>query len=674
MAIDIFGPGAQAPPAGGVELAGIRRWVRSVLVVPTLFLVVVIVSALAGVKDWLVVLTVMSALTIVSEALLVRTGVTSLALSPACVVRRGRRRTATVRAEEVSDIFIRHLTYGPIMVVSSGDTKIGLSLPAVYRNPPARDALASFLWRAGADPSLGEMGIPRPASRQRSRPASHPGQSTRLEQAHPRGAMPESVANRSHGAHIYGRLLPGSRRPAPGAVGPGKGPGPRLGYFCRTIPHGGDRCPPLPSLEPDLWPGSMATGPAPSHSTPSRGDVRSRDRRAGGPQHHAGGSQANEHVGVGGLRFHRPARAWPLPVEPGAAVLPPVPAARQSAGGGRWQMLLPVMGSLAMVGFAFVVHSLLYLVVIGLMVVSMVGATLGAQMAGNRDERRRWARAKARYLGLVDSAAADARRASELQLAGLNGLYPGPEELFGLVKATDGTWERRRSDPDFGWVRLGLGKVRSARPVKLGDSAPAANEPDPELASAAEQLVAASAYVTSAPVTAPLSGLGVVAVVVPGPEMLTRARGMVASWLASLAVFHAPGDLRIAGLVPEQAADSWDWLKWLPHCRPLQGGEGFGRARRSVTTEPSGFADVVGDLVRSRLEQTRTRHLIRHLVRHLIWHLDAGHVRSGQRDRVGARRAGPGRLVPRALEPGSGCADGPCGQGGRQFRSAGGEP
>ena len=191
---------------------------------------------------------------------------------------------------------------------------------------------------------------------------------------------------------------------------------------------------------------------------------------------------------------------------PGPFRLNPAPQCRPHcllparAGGGRWQMLLPVMGSLAMVGFAFVVHSLLYLVVIALMVVSMVGATLGAQMAGNCDERRRWARGKARYLGLVDGAAADAWRASELP-AGLNGLYPGPEELFRLVKATDGTWERRRSDPDFGWVRLGLGKVRSARPVKLGDSAPAANEPDPELASAAEQLVAASAYVTSAPVS-----------------------------------------------------------------------------------------------------------------------------------------------------------------------------
>ncbi len=214
MAIDIFGPGAQAPPADGVELAGLRTWVRSVLVLPTLFVVVVIVSALAGVKDWLVVLAVMSALTIVSEALLMRTGVTSLALSPACVVRRARRRTATVRAEEVSDIFIRHLTYGPIMVVSSGDTKIGLSLPAVYRNPPARDALASFLWRAGADPSLGEMGIPRPASRQRSRPGSHPAQSTRPQQPQRRGATPDpSPTGPRGGIAIDGPSLSPPRQP-----------------------------------------------------------------------------------------------------------------------------------------------------------------------------------------------------------------------------------------------------------------------------------------------------------------------------------------------------------------------------------------------------------------------------------------------------------------------------
>ncbi len=131
-----------------------------------------------------------------------------------------------------------------------------------------------------------------------------------------------------------------------------------------------------------------------------------------------------DHVG-GGLSFHRPARAWPLSVEAAPILLPPVPAARQGGSGGRWQMLLPVLGSLAMVGFAFVVRSLLYLIVIGLMVVSMVGATLGAQVAGNREEKRRWARTRTRYLELVAGAASESRRASELQLAALAGLYPG---------------------------------------------------------------------------------------------------------------------------------------------------------------------------------------------------------------------------------------------------------
>ena len=52
-------------------------------------------------------------------------------------------------------------------------------------------------------------------------------------------------------------------------------------------------------------------------------------------------------------------------------------------------------------------------------------------------------------------------------------------------------------------------------------------------------------------------------------------------------------------------ADSWDWLKWLPHCRALQGGEGFGRAQRSVSTDPVAFAELTGDLVRSRSERPR---------------------------------------------------------------------
>ena len=142
----------------------------------------------------------------------------------------------------------------------------------------------------------------------------------------------------------------------------------------------------------------IASGPPPTvpelnvspRARPPLGDGPSRSSR--GRKSH--GPLRRGHVGGGGLSYHRPARSWPLSVEAAPVLLPPVPAARQGGSGSRWQMLLPVLGSLAMVGFAFVVRSLLYLIVIGLMVVSMVGATLGAQLAGNREEKRRCARTR----------------------------------------------------------------------------------------------------------------------------------------------------------------------------------------------------------------------------------------------------------------------------------------
>ena len=163
MGVDLFGPGAKLPPGGGVELAGVRQWVKSLLALPVLFVLVVVVCALAGLKNWLVVLIAMSSLTVIFEALLLRGGAPSLVVSPAAVVRRTRWRTTTVRAADVSDVLVRHTVNGPIMVISSGNTKVGLSLPSAFRKPMGRNVLASFLRRAGVDlPSLRGLGLPVP--------------------------------------------------------------------------------------------------------------------------------------------------------------------------------------------------------------------------------------------------------------------------------------------------------------------------------------------------------------------------------------------------------------------------------------------------------------------------------------------------------------------------------
>jgi hypothetical protein len=164
MTIDFFGPDAKRSPLGGVELAGTRQWVRSLLVLPVLFVMVVVVCALAGLKsgqNWLIVLVVMSALTIVFEVLLLQAGAPSLVVSPVAVVRRAGRHTVTVRAEEVNEIVVRQAVNGPVMVIATGHAKVGVPLPSAYREPAGRAALASFLRLAGVDlVSLRSLGFP----------------------------------------------------------------------------------------------------------------------------------------------------------------------------------------------------------------------------------------------------------------------------------------------------------------------------------------------------------------------------------------------------------------------------------------------------------------------------------------------------------------------------------
>ena len=55
------------------------------------------------------------------------------------------------------------------MVISSGRTKVGLSLSTAFRKPMARNVLATFLRHAGVDlPSLRGLGLPVPVDRLRA--------------------------------------------------------------------------------------------------------------------------------------------------------------------------------------------------------------------------------------------------------------------------------------------------------------------------------------------------------------------------------------------------------------------------------------------------------------------------------------------------------------------------
>ena len=111
-------------------------------------------------------------------------------------------------------------------------------------------------------------------------------------------------------------------------------------------------------------------------------------------------------------------------------------------------------------------------------------------------------------------------------------------------------WERRPTDPDWLFARIGTADAPSA--VTMTD--PAREKHEGDLTWTAPDV----------PVGVPLDAAGVTGVA--GPDAVRRA---VARWVvAQAAVLHSPADLEIAVLADQDGGREWSWLRWLPHARP----------------------------------------------------------------------------------------------------------
>jgi DNA segregation ATPase FtsK/SpoIIIE, S-DNA-T family len=333
---------------------------------------------------------------------------------------------------------------------------------------------------------------------------------------------------------------------------------------------------------------------------------------------------------AGKFRIHRPERSWPHPPEPVPLELV-APPSKPDEATGKWTSMLPLLGSLAMVGFAFLIRNLIYLVVVGAMVLAMVGAGVAASLSQRRRRAKSWARINHRYAAHLQAVRAAAAAAATAQRDAAEACFPDPAVLGIVAAGGEGLWERRPGDADFGAVRLGRGVVPASCPARLARDEPLADA-DPDLAAAADRVLAETATLAGAPVTIPLGQLSSIAVV--GEPRATRA--LAGAWLASLATFHAPAEMRIMGLVPLSAVRAWDWLKWLPHTRDPEGGEGLGRTRRAVTADEAAFTDQVEALAVRRMERLRRRNEQAGL-------LAAGAGQAGGADgRSAGRHGGPG--------------------------------
>lgn len=210
----------------------------------------------------------------------------------------------------------------------------------------------------------------------------------------------------------------------------------------------------------------------------------------------------------GGVVVHRPARRWPELARTAPVVVAAPPAAEQPDPGGWAQALLPALGSIGVVGYAFAVRNVAFVVMGSVTAVLGPLTALLLRRSQRRVRRHPAAVAREHYLDHLDDCAETLDRVAATQREAAELLYPDPVEWAHLVRERRRLWERQADDPDFGTVRLGRGRVPLAAPVSLESAGGPLAVPEPELADAARRLASHYAALDDVPVTVDLPRLG----------------------------------------------------------------------------------------------------------------------------------------------------------------------
>jgi S-DNA-T family DNA segregation ATPase FtsK/SpoIIIE len=253
-----------------------------------------------------------------------------------------------------------------------------------------------------------------------------------------------------------------------------------------------------------------------------------------------------------GIDFSRPPRQSPaLPTSSRPSAGFTRPAAPPAADRRSLPLLMAGLPLIIGMAMAFLLHQVYLLGIAAASPVLLIGGALrergggrgrtAAQLAGSAERTARIER--------------DAQAALDAELAGRREQCPDPATLLGIASGPRGRlWERRRTDPDYLLLRVGTADL----PVTVELAGP-------DQVSRRTRVVRS---VPDAPVAIPLAECGVLGVA--GPADHARAVGR---WLvAQAAVLHGPSDLRIYLLTDASGQASWEWVRWLPHCRPGPGG------------------------------------------------------------------------------------------------------
>jgi S-DNA-T family DNA segregation ATPase FtsK/SpoIIIE len=269
-----------------------------------------------------------------------------------------------------------------------------------------------------------------------------------------------------------------------------------------------------------------------------------------------------------GLDFNRPPRLLP-PLRQTRFRFPSKPREQER----RPLPIVMAIVPLAMAAVMVLVFRRWYFVIFGLLSpLSLLGSHVYDRRTGRKSHRR----LLAEYRETRAAIEADATRALQAEQLARHTHFPEPADILRIASGPrPRLWERRQHDADALTIRVGIADV---------DSEVVLDDPD-QLEHKREQRWTA----VEVPVTVALRERGVLGVA--GRADFARA---LARWtVVQSAVLHSPTDLRIYVLTDGSASMSWQWLRWLPHARPVEGQDTV----TLIGTDADSTASRVAELV-----------------------------------------------------------------------------
>ncbi len=294
---------------------------------------------------------------------------------------------------------------------------------------------------------------------------------------------------------------------------------------------------------------------------------------------------------------HRPARTAvaDLPLQALDLVAPPAAADGRGGMTGIMQVMLPMMGAGGSAVMFLGQRNPLMMIAGGIMIGAMVVGGLVMFIAQRTGASRRMSQARAQYLDYLGRTRTEVAGLGERQRLVAQQRHPAHAELLTLVDDPARLWERRRYDPDFLVVRIGLGRDQLCRPLQLPASAQGPQiRSEPLCQAAVDRLLIEAQLLDQMPVAVPLAG----SVSLVGPAGPTRT--VLAALLTQVAALHSPDDVRLALCIGPTGRADFEWLKWLPHLLDPSAFDGP-VARRLVARDPDELAGALGQEIAQRV-------------------------------------------------------------------------